>query len=1270
MKSSLRKSSVEYNIDLNIKPIKPVPLKKPKISQKSLELQKEFSQFKSIHLFIQSRFHKLESKLHVSTDQKNQIRDWFQRLINPIESHVPKFREIVNEKELEEWWALYMIYIKALGETSYHKLYISFLGLVDRKPLSKRIYYLTMEVVDQIMMFGRYVNIQSSEDNQYLRNVAKWLGAVTICRNKPILKFKLDIRQRVLEALKTPTINAFVTILTILISIACDSMLYRPQNPFIQSLLDLCRELNMVSSVTPASKNYILLAFKKVQMKDKDCYSFGFIDKHSDLLSLRNQKNNHYPETIILDRNALIQMSDKEITDIKNIVMKAIISSVKTVTKPVLERSVKNAILTTRLLCKKDLAQEPDANKFEKAAQAMVTNLAGNLALVTCKEPLRSQITQKLHNLLTEYAEGNERLYEKIRRSIPEKNLNLACEMVYRRVILNAMEQIGSDEKIRTCLTERSNYKNSGRVYIDTEEMEKLGNLPKLARQTLQQTSPYLGEIYLESSKKIGISNYVEISRGDGLLISSMRSGHDHFESPNANEDTLKRTFQSIEREMNAPNSNGKYERINRLFFRMQKILKDFKGDLPKATENMTILIFQRIMHLGIEMDRCRAFFDLIGLFHKFNKNISSIIAEILANIKEKKKNKLMLASYLFRKNLINLKKFDKAFAMRLRENILEHVNVTVQILKRLVIEEKIFDIQSFPEITEELLKIDISQSNKALKSGSKIFIKNMSDYLREQTASSRTKFSLSNLETEYSKLRIDLDEYFTNQKEKEMSQMRSTYLKWMQSTDNPMRQAFVVDFVNNFMKAETKNNLILIFSYLFEHIVSKTLESERELSYRLIDSFSLMVVMILERLEGTPHKIHFLERVLSSLIMVITRHHFFYEEGRRFNQKPFFRILFNLVLEINRRKNFNEEERMNVSIIMIHTLRILQPVKYPGFSFTWLALVSNKFIMRSLLLKKKNENWQNYTMLLNGLMLFFKEAQTQSPSINMTPQVNKFYKATLFFLLVLAHDFPEYVSDQSEFILEEVPESFTQIRNIILSATPASVKMPPPRKAGANLSKIEEECQRLPNLPYKIENRVCSMNLNVRLANFFQRMDSKEIENIRDLLYLFDYSGKSTVNKKLVKSFTLYTAYFVYSKCFPGTSRNVKKMRSLRKETYKLFLTLLMKDEDSLRVVLINSFVDNLRFCDFYTVYFIQLLGFIVTDSENLVLEELVFKILFERFLVGDLHPWGLTTAIFYLFNVSNEFISQKKYYKENKELFSTVLGLIAPNSHKTKNP
>lgn len=46
----------------------------------------------------------------------------------------------------------------------------------------------------------------------------------------------------------------------------------------------------------------------------------------------------------------------------------------------------------------KDFAMESDENKMRKAAHLMVQNLAGSLAMVTCKEPLRLTLVTNLRN--------------------------------------------------------------------------------------------------------------------------------------------------------------------------------------------------------------------------------------------------------------------------------------------------------------------------------------------------------------------------------------------------------------------------------------------------------------------------------------------------------------------------------------------------------------------------------------------------------------------------------------------------------------------------------------------------------------------------------------------------------------------------------------------------------------------------------------------------------------------------------------------------------
>lgn len=70
---------------------------------------------------------------------------------------------------------------------------------------------------------------------------------------------------------------------------------------------------------------------------------------------------------------------------------------------PVVERSVTIAGISTRELVTKDFAMEGDDNRMRLAAQVTAQKLAGSLALVTCKEPLRSNLTTHIRNYLLEH---------------------------------------------------------------------------------------------------------------------------------------------------------------------------------------------------------------------------------------------------------------------------------------------------------------------------------------------------------------------------------------------------------------------------------------------------------------------------------------------------------------------------------------------------------------------------------------------------------------------------------------------------------------------------------------------------------------------------------------------------------------------------------------------------------------------------------------------------------------------------------------------------
>jgi CCR4-NOT transcription complex subunit 1 len=59
--------------------------------------------------------------------------------------------------------------------------------------------------------------------------------------------------------------------------------------------------------------------------------------------------------------------------------------AVREIVLPVVERSVTIASITTRELCTKDFASDPNEGKLRKAAYIAVQKMTGSLALATCK---------------------------------------------------------------------------------------------------------------------------------------------------------------------------------------------------------------------------------------------------------------------------------------------------------------------------------------------------------------------------------------------------------------------------------------------------------------------------------------------------------------------------------------------------------------------------------------------------------------------------------------------------------------------------------------------------------------------------------------------------------------------------------------------------------------------------------------------------------------------------------------------------------------------
>jgi CCR4-NOT transcription complex subunit 1 len=147
--------------------------------------------------------------------------------------------------------------------------------------------------------------------------------------------------------------------------------------------------------------------------------------------------------------------------------------------------------------------------------------------------------------------------------------------------------------------------------------------------------------------------------------------------------------------------------------------------------------------------------------------------------------------------------------------------------------------------------------------------------------------------------------------------------------------------------------------------------------------------------------------------------------------------------LELNAHDPVLENINLSVITAFCHTFHILRPSNAPGFCYSWLELISHRvFISRILAMIPQQKGWTMYSQLLIDL---FKYLAPFLRNAELAKPVQHLYKGTLRVLLVLLHDFPEFLGDYHFGFCDVIPPNCIQMRNLILSAYPRNMRLPDP---------------------------------------------------------------------------------------------------------------------------------------------------------------------------------------------------------------------------------
>ena len=126
---------------------------------------------------------------------------------------------------------------------------------------------------------------------------------------------------------------------------------------------------------------------------------------------------------------------------------------------------------------------EPDEQKLRSAAHLMAQNMAGSLALVTCKEPLRLSILAHARTLFAAGGVSEQALPEQALLLLVQDNLDLACVVIEKTAMEKALAKV--DEGLANAYRTRRDFKmhGHGAIFWDKASLSHYSTtLPDLMR--------------------------------------------------------------------------------------------------------------------------------------------------------------------------------------------------------------------------------------------------------------------------------------------------------------------------------------------------------------------------------------------------------------------------------------------------------------------------------------------------------------------------------------------------------------------------------------------------------------------------------------------------------------------------------------------------------------------------------------------------------------------------------------------------------------------
>lgn len=385
--------------------------------------------------------------------------------------------------------------------------------------------------------------------------------------------------------------------------------------------------------------------------------------------------------------------------------------------------------------------------------------------------------------------------------------------------------------------------------------------------------------------------------------------------------------------------------------------------------------------------------------------------------------------------------------------------------------------------------------------------------------------------------------------------------------------------------------------------------------NYSVIDALSKLFLLLVRLADKEASdmnvRVNLLSRILNAVARTLIEDHEAKKANKQaFDQRPFFRLFSNLSQDLGVADPKQDPNPAIFGLLTAYTqvYLALNPATVPGFAYGWVQLISRRSFMPHLLLAKGQKGWPYMHRLLSALLLFLQPFLKAS---QLLEPIKKLYKGTLRVLLVLLHDFPEFLCDFHLSFCDLIPMNCVQLRNLILSAFPRSMRLPDPFTPNLKLDSLPE-CSQSPRI---LTDYLAPINgIRAHLDTF---MATRQPAELPSKLPTILQNASGVYNVPLITSLVVYVGSVAIQQ-----SQNKAAILANCMEIYKQLSQAL--DAEG-RYIVFNTMANQMRYPNSHTAFFSNVLLTLFNEAENEYLQEQITRVLLERLIVHRPHPWGL---------------------------------------------